>query len=332
MPLITNNNYCNIELFINDNIDEFNRNSKSFEYNKIIKEYKNNGFDDIYPITATEIRKKLNENYQIIIDDSTRKGALENDLKQMTATTLKDGKEEMIAIAKAYVVNIKHVENHYKSMIRKAVIEGFENDREDWEDKTVNLLKAYADSISINASGLPGKFINKDYRTSISQVEYLLLNTGFCQNLTNEVKGQDVANQGDSAQFIFVGRAILAGFNCSNVDVRSSSYDAIISRPNSNGKAASLKTVQIKGITTKSQLSLRKRARGGSGSQQEGRNRSVPLSPDDADLLVAVDKQFGTCYIIPMSEVESKIINGEENISWAELEANYKEKWENVAL
>lgn len=215
-------------------------------------------------------------------------------------------------------------------MIRQVVIIEFEKERNAWETDMLKRLIRYANSITSNST-LPGKYIKSDYKKCLGQIEYWLTNAGFSQNLTNEVRGQDVANQGDSAQFLFVGRAMLAGFNCSNVDVRSSPYDAIISKPNSNGKALNLKTVQIKGIMTNTALSLKKRARGGSGSDSStGRNAATFLSPDDADLLVAVDKQFGICYLIPMDDVEQKIAAGESTITWAELEEKYKERWDYI--
>lgn len=196
------------------------------------------------------------------------------------------------------------------------------------EKDFINRATQYANKISLLNTKLPGKYLQNDLSHSFLQGMYWILRLGFEQNLTNELKGQEVANAGDSAQFIFVGRAILAGFNCSNVDVRSSSYDAIISPPNSTGSASNLKTVQVKGIVPGAKLPLQKRARGGSGSDSSsGRNVPKYLSSEDADLLAAVDKKFGTIYIIPMQEVDEKIKNGCDHINWSELEEKYKENW-----
>jgi hypothetical protein len=93
------------------------------------------------------------------------------------------------------------------------------------------------------------------------------------------------ANAGDSAEFIFVARAILAGFNCSSVDVRSSRYDAIIDY---NKK---LLRVQIKGISTGNSISFKDRDRGGQGiDHTHERNLGQRITSVDCDIYVAVDK------------------------------------------
>ena len=329
-PVVTKDNHNDIDQFIKDNLSEFNKSQKPFEFNKIKETYKALGFSEESVISATMIRKKLNENYRTLINDEKKKQEFEKCLKEIKATKIPDAKDELRSIALEYSLGFDKVDDYYKSMIRQAVIIEFENERKAWEKDMLKRLIGYANSIASDST-LPGKYIKDDYKKCLGQIEYWLTHAGFSQNLTNEVRGQDVANQGDSAQFLFVGRAMLAGFNCSNVDVRSSPYDAIISKPNSNGKAFNLKTVQIKGIMTKTVLSLKKRARGGSGSDSStGRNAATFLSPDDADLLVAVDKQFGICYIIPMDDVENKIASGESRITWAELEEKYKERWDYI--
>ena len=324
MPIITANNHNKIDLFIRDNIVEFTADSRPYEYNKIKEIYRNMGYSGDCVISATMIRKKLNDNYKAIISSKRKKKKLEKELRIVKS----DSDIEQIAIK--YYLNLSQVKRHYKQLIIDIVRQGFEQERSSWEEATLARLLKYVKEFS-ESNEYHVESIKKDYERCIAQIEYWLLNIGFSQNLTNEIKGQDVANQGDSAQFIFVGRAIMAGFNCSNVDVRSSSYDAIISKPESTGKATFLKTVQVKGITPGAALPLYKRPRGGSGSNSgEGRNQSVDLSTDDADLLVAVDKLYGACYIIPMEEVADFLANGKRSISWNDLEKKYKEKWNYV--
>lgn len=323
---ITDANYNNLDLFVRDNLNEFNKNSKPFEYNTISKNWP----EQFGPanISASEIRKYLNDNYKKLVQDEDNRCSFEASLKEMKAKTKRDAKNELLDIADRYVLNIKDVENHYTSMIKAVIIKGFESNRSSWQKDFLNRLLQYANKISVEENRLPEKYIKNELTKAFSQSMYWMLNMGFSQNLTHEIKGQEVANAGDSAQFIFVGRAILAGFNCSNVDVRSSSYDAIISRPNSAGNGSFLKTVQIKGIIPGNDLSLKKRPRGGSGSDStSGRNVSRFLSSNDADLLSAVDKQFGTCYIIPMTVVDEKVSSKIDKISWFELEDKYKENW-----
>ncbi len=324
---ITEKNHNNLDLFIQDNLREFNINSRPFEYNAISKEWPKKYGTKV--ISASEIRKCLNDNYRHLVQDAEKLHRFEESLVGMEATTKEAAKTEFSDIAIRYSLNIKDVENHYTSMIKAVIIEEFSSDAGLWQKDLLNRLLQYANRISSKKTRLPERFIKNELKKSFSQGMYWMLNLGFGQNLTNEIKGQEVANAGDSAQFLFVGRAILAGFNCSNVDVRSSSYDAIISRPSSTGSASFLKTVQIKGLIPGNDLPLKKRPRGGSGSDStSGRNVSRFLSSLDADLLSAVDKQFGTCYIIPMTIVDEKVASGIDKISWSELEEKYKENWE----
>lgn len=71
-------------------------------------------------------------------------------------------------------------------------------------------------------------FIKSDMKKIIEKALYIATTNGFSTNINHIESGVMTANAGDSAEFIFVARAILAGFNCSSVDVRSSRYDAII--------------------------------------------------------------------------------------------------------
>lgn len=323
---ITKENFNNLDLFLKDNLCEFNTDPKPFEYNTLSKNWPKEFGNDV--ISATDIRKRLNENYKSLLDDLNLRSRFEEKISNMKSTTKEAAKKEFLDIAVDYCLNIKDVECHYNNMIKQAMLKGYLEDQSIWQEDIVARLLHYANRVSSLDTGLPKKYIKNDFSKTFSQSMYWMLNMGFGQNLTNEIKGQDVANAGDSAQLFFVGRAILAGFNCSNVDVRSSSYDAIISRPNSTGSASNLKTVQIKGIKPGSYLSLIKRARGGSGSDpSSGRNVARVLSSKEADLLAAVDKKFGTCYIIPMCIVDDKVKNGINRISWGELEEKYKENW-----
>lgn len=136
------------------------------------------------------------------------------------------------------------------------------------------------------------------------------MTNGFSNNINHINSGIMTANAGDSAEFIFVARAILAGFNCSSVDVRSSRYDAII---DFNDK---LLRVQIKGISSGNIISFKDRDRGGQGiDHKHESNIGKRITSKDCDIYVAVDKQVGICYIIPMewadklSDENVKILN-----------------------
>lgn len=129
------------------------------------------------------------------------------------------------------------------------------------------------------------------------------------------------ANAGDSAQFLFVARAILAGFNASNVDVRSSRYDAIVDFENT------LLRIQIKGISNDT-ISFFDRPRGGQGNDFTHEcNRGKRITKIDCDIYVAVDKQVDICYLIPMSFADN-LSDDECNKVKLEQVQNFKENWD----
>ena len=121
---------------------------------------------------------------------------------------------------------------------------------------------------------------------------------------------------------LFVARAILAGFNASNVDVRSSRYDAIVDFNDM------LLRIQIKGISNGEIISFKDRDRGGQGiDYTHERNRGKRITKADCDIYVAVDKQVGICYLIPMSFADT-LSDDECNKVRLEQVQNFKENWE----
>lgn len=166
------------------------------------------------------------------------------------------------------------------------------------------------------------KFIKTDLKKIIEKSLYIAMTNGFSNNINHIESGVMTANAGDSAEFIFVARAILAGFNCSSVDVRSSRYDAIIDY---NDK---LLRVQIKGISSGNNISFKDRDRGGQGiDHTHERNLGQRITSKDCDIYVAVDKQVGICYIIPMSWADSLDNNKCKSVKLTEI-SQYKENWD----
>jgi len=165
------------------------------------------------------------------------------------------------------------------------------------------------------------KFIKTDLKKIIEKSLYIAMTNGFSNNINHIESGIMTANAGDSAEFIFVARAILAGFNCSSVDVRSSRYDAIIDY---NDK---LLRVQIKGISSGNNISFKDRDRGGQGiDHTHERNRGKRITSKDCDIYVAVDKQVGICYIVPMSWADALDDEKCKSVKLHEIEL-YKENW-----
>ena len=168
------------------------------------------------------------------------------------------------------------------------------------------------------------KFIKTDLKKILQKTFYIAMSNGFSTNLNHIESGIMTANAGDSAEFIFVARAILAGFNCSSVDVRSSRYDAIIDYDRK------LLRVQIKGISTGNSISFKDRDRGGQGiDHTHESNIGQRITSDDCDIYVAVDKQVGICYIIPMSWADTLTLQECKNVKLSDIDI-YKENWEIV--
>jgi len=166
------------------------------------------------------------------------------------------------------------------------------------------------------------KFIKTDLKKILKKSLYIALTNGFSTNINHIESGIMTANAGDSAEFIFVARAILAGFNASSVDVRSSRYDAIV---DTNG---TLLRVQVKGISTGNVISFKDRDRGGRGiDYHHDRNRGKRITSKDCDVYVAVDKQIGICYIIPMSWADKLNDDEVKSVPLSKLE-DFKEKWD----
>ncbi len=163
-------------------------------------------------------------------------------------------------------------------------------------------------------------YVKSDLKKVLAKSLFIASTNGFSSNIVNVESGIMTANAGDSAQFLFLSRAILAGYNASNVDVRSSRYDTIIDY---NGK---LLKVQVKGISSDN-VSFKDRDRGGQGiDHTHERNIGKRITSKDCDIYVAVDKQVGICYIIPMHEVDKLPDDKIKSVKTSEL-SQYKENW-----
>lgn len=164
------------------------------------------------------------------------------------------------------------------------------------------------------------RYVSRDLRRVLSKSLFIATTNGFPVNIINVESGTMTANAGDSAQFLFLSRAILAGYNASNVDVRSSRYDTIIDY---KGK---LLKVQVKGISSDI-ISFKDRDRGGQGiDHNHERNKGKRMTSKDCDIFVAVDKQVGICYLIPMNVIDTWPDEKINAVKTTELLV-YKENW-----
>lgn len=186
-----------------------------------------------------------------------------------------------------------------------------------------DLDKAIADLIleSSTVSSSKKKFVSHRLNNIIKKSTVLIKQNGFSNNLNNIESGVQTANAGDSAQFLFISRAILAGYNCSNVDVRSSRYDAVIDYK------GIIYRVQVKGISDTT-VSFIDRDRGGRGIDSHNeRNKGKRITSADCDIYVAVDKQVGICYIIPVKEFVDRLGPKEAKSYSINKLQKYRENW-----
>ena len=143
------------------------------------------------------------------------------------------------------------------------------------------------------------KFIKKNILNLFPYFSYHLIRNGFPINIQGLNNGTMFANAGDSGEHFFVARAILAGFNASVVDVRSSSYDVIIDIDRK------LLRVQIKSFDA-GIFSRKGRPRGGQGIDSlDPSNQSVLVTSKDCDIFATIIKTTGTVFMFIGSEIDS---------------------------
>ena len=291
-------NKDNLELYVRDNIEEINNGINQFKIDP-----NNNPNQAIF--SNLEIKQYLKE--KLISELATEREALvlEFESHNFVKARIKD-------IANAHVYYHKDLEGVLESIV-------FGELKDEYSDIMVQaVVNAIFDSSSI--SERRKRFLNASISAITKKSLYMLLQNGFLVNLNNIESGVMTANAGDSAQFLFVSRAILAGFNCSNVDVRSSRYDAVIDFK------SKIFRVQVKGISGNT-VSFKDRDRGGQGiDTHHERNIGKRITSEDCDIYVAVDKQVGMCYIIPMKDIDPWDDDDIESVNVSQLE-EYRENW-----
>ncbi len=222
-------------------------------------------------------------------------------------------KAKIPEIANQYLISKTDLQSFYDDILQRNLI------KEVVKDAYIKNALAFIQASIANASHF-GYTKTALKRILGKQYDFIFSN-GFPANILNINTGVMTANAGDSAQFLFLARAILAGYNCSNVDVRSSRYDAVVDFSNV------LLRLQIKGFSSSNSISFKDRDRGGQGiDHRHETNRGRRITATDCDIYVAVDKEVGICYLIPMSYVEELPDEAITSISLKSLE-KYKENW-----
>lgn len=241
---------------------------------------------------------------------------LDADFKQELVRKFRDlefKKSKIVDIANEHFISKSDLQSFYDDFLQRSLINDI--DREAFVANSVQFIKdnvADVNHFNYTKTSLK-KIVDKQYD--------FIFSNGFPVNIQNINTGVMTANAGDSAQFLFLARAILAGYNCSNVDVRSSRYDAVVDFNNV------LLRLQIKGVSSSNSISFKDRDRGGQGiDHTHERNRGQRITANDCDIYVAVDKEVGICYLIPMSYVDLLPENEITSINLSTL-GRYKENW-----
>ena len=318
-------NKDHLESFIQDNITEYNKNAKQFtskNLKKIIKD--KTGTEKEPKYTSTDIDVYLSKRFASLLENPIEKQDLDKEL-----SLLKGSKtiinEKLSSIANKHLIKKSELQKYYKSLLEYRIYSTY-IDCKKFRESILDRVLKYYEFINKKKDGIDCQigYIKTDLKQTLEKSLQIALSGGFTRNTIDIDSGTKIANEGDSAQFLFLARAILAGFTCSNVDVRSSRYDAII-----DYKGCLLR-VQVKGISGSS-IALKDRDRGGAGIDTNAdRNKGKYISSKDTDLYVAVDKQFGICYLIPTTIIEEWIETGKQTMAVSKLE-DYKENWDVVS-
>lgn len=289
----------NIKEFVEKNIKEINTSISNF------KQEKQREYCDID--IKNYLRTKIFD--ELYMDPNNR----EEIMKEFAKHDCKKNKVE--EIANKYI----YYKQDLLKLIEQTIFLELNKEIEKNENKIVeSLVENIFETIEIDDG--KKKYVISDLKKVLTKSLFIASTNGFPTNLINVESGIMTANAGDSAQFLFLSRAILAGYNASNVDVRSSRYDTIIDY---KGK---LLKVQVKGISSDI-ISFKDRDRGGQGiDHNHERNKGKRITSQDCDIYVAVDKQVGICYIIPMNVIDTWPYEKIISVKTSEL-VEYKENW-----
>lgn len=294
---ITPTNSASIDMFVRDNLEVINNNIKLFS-----KQAKNK---ELIPFDQTDIRRHLKQQCSIFLsypanqDDLWRRYEAEKGAKSKIAKIAND---------------IGLYKSDLEEFFEQSVFEKIKG--VDHTQIVKDVVDIVFDKASLNE--FEKTAVKKSLLSILERSLYLALTNGFTFNTQENEAGVMSANAGDSAQFLFLARAILAGYNCSNVDVRSSRYDAVID------KGGKLFRVQVKGIAGDS-ASFKDRTRGGAGiDTSNSHNIGQRITSADCDIYVAVDKQLGICYIIPVSQIDHWGVDSKPLSALVD----YKENWQ----
>lgn len=139
----------------------------------------------------------------------------------------------------------------------------------------------------------------------------------WARNETQIEEGQFRTINGNSDEFIAVGRITKAGFPCSVPVTTNGRYDAIVDIGNNK-----LIRIQIKGTS----IGTATFVGGGRSGQQISRSiqqRTYKYTKNDCDLILILDGTNGDCYLIPIDDITQW--GNSKKLSQLQ---KYRENWE----
>ena len=179
-----------IGIFIKDNIENINNRISDF------KDLSNYGVDFDDTDIKRHLSEKLNSESQETIE------ALIKRFEELGAQ-----KNQIVTVSNEYVLYKKDVERLIEAdTFRQLQMEN----SEELQNAIVSTILDNSELVETKK-----KFIKRALKNITRKSLYLLLQNGFQVNINHLESGTMTANGGDSAQFLFVSRAILAGFNVS---------------------------------------------------------------------------------------------------------------------
>ena len=130
-------------------------------------------------------------------------------------------KSRIVEIANRYKYYQNDVEDYLTNRMNNGIY-----DLVDINQTCDELIKIISENKEILNNSIIFKKVKNALEKSFQKSIFLSLRGGFISNSLKFETGIKTADEGDGAEFIFVGRAMLQGFNCSLVDLRSSRSQA----------------------------------------------------------------------------------------------------------
>ena len=287
----------NIKKILKENIVEFNKNQLN-----CIKKLKNSYPEGI----EYRVKNELDKNIRKL---SSSKSKIRKALKEFQRN--KYQKNKVYLIANDFLVRKSDMEK----LLTRQVFKQFENliNQEDLKD----FLISYFEQNSFDNRKL-FNFIKNNLKKDTEQFLPYILRDGYDQDYAGLEIGTNASNEGDGAEHLFVAKAMIAGFNCSVVDIGSSKYDAVIEDQNGD-----LLKVQIKSFGKQGVFARQGRDRGGEGQDSSNpANKGVLATSKNCDIFAAVNKSSGEIFIFSKNEIDNLPEKGIKR-------SDYMNNWEN---